>query len=85
MLKSLLLFFHKSFTTKTQLILENIFLTVPTINFKLIHVLVIIEHHRRKLIHFNVTKNPTAEWSTQYLLPASSLGINAFYVISRIR
>src|ERR1035437_4539821 len=30
------------------------FLTVPTINFKLMYVLVIIEHHRRKLIHFNV-------------------------------
>lgn len=26
-------------------------------------VLVIIEHHRRKLIHFNVTKNPTSEWT----------------------
>jgi hypothetical protein len=39
------------------------FLTVPTINFKLIYVLVMMEHHRRKLIYFNVIKNPTAEWS----------------------
>jgi hypothetical protein len=38
------------------------FLTVPTINFKLMYVLIMIEHHRRKLIHFKVTKNPTAEW-----------------------
>ena len=43
------------------------FLTVPTINFKLMYVLVIIEHHRRKLIHFNVTKNPTAEWCLQQI------------------
>jgi hypothetical protein len=43
------------------------FLTVPTINFKLMYVLIIIEHHRRKLIHFNVTKNPTAEWSIQQI------------------
>jgi len=43
------------------------FLTVPTINFKLMYVLVIIEHHRRKLIHFNVTKNPTSEWTMQQL------------------
>jgi putative transposase len=43
------------------------FLTVPTINFKLIHVLVVIEHHRRKLIHFNLTKNPTAEWTLQQI------------------
>ena len=43
------------------------FLTVPTINFKLMYVLVIIEHHRRKLIHFNVTKNPTSEWTIQQI------------------
>jgi transposase InsO family protein len=43
------------------------FLTVPTIHFKLVHVLVVIEHHRRKLIYFNVTKNPTAEWSLQQI------------------
>jgi hypothetical protein len=43
------------------------FLNIPTINFKLIHVLVVIEHHRRKLIHFNVTKNPTAEWCIQQI------------------
>jgi transposase InsO family protein len=43
------------------------FLTVPTINFKLMYVLVIIEHHRRKLIHFNVTKNPTSKWTIQQI------------------
>ena len=43
------------------------FLTVPTINFKLLHVLVVIEHYRRKLIYFNVTKNPTGEWSLQQI------------------
>ena len=43
------------------------FLTVPTINFKLLYVLVIIEHHRRKLIYFNATRNPTAQWSLQQI------------------
>ncbi|MGE5432951.1 MAG: transposase [Syntrophomonadaceae bacterium] len=43
------------------------FLTVPTINFKLVHVFVVIEHHRRKIIHVNVTKNPTAEWTLQQI------------------
>jgi hypothetical protein len=43
------------------------FLTVPTINFKLIYVLVMIEHNRRKLIYFNVTKNPIAEWCLQQI------------------
>jgi hypothetical protein len=43
------------------------FLTIPTINFKLLHVLVVIEHDRRKLIYFNVTMNPTEEWSIQQI------------------
>jgi transposase InsO family protein len=43
------------------------FLTVPTINFKLLHVLVVIEHHRRKLIYFNITRNPTSEWTLQQI------------------
>jgi hypothetical protein len=43
------------------------FLAVPTFNFKLLHVLVVIEHHLRKLIYFNVTKNPTAEWCLQQI------------------
>jgi hypothetical protein len=43
------------------------FLTVPTINFKLLHVLVVLEHHRRKLIYFNITRNPTAEWCIQQI------------------
>ena len=43
------------------------FLTVPTIHFKLVHIIVVIEHHRRKLIYFNVTKNPTAEWCLQQI------------------
>ncbi len=37
------------------------FLTVPTINFKLLHVFVEIENHRRKLLYFNITSSPIAE------------------------
>ncbi|MGE5683341.1 MAG: transposase [Bacillota bacterium] len=43
------------------------FLTVPTINFKLVHELIVIEHHRRKIVHVNVTKNPTAHWTLQQI------------------
>jgi hypothetical protein len=45
---------------------------VPTISYKLIHVLVYLSHERRKIIHFNVTSNPTSEWAVQQLK-------NAFY------
>src|SRR5712675_2884461 len=38
------------------------FLIVPTIGFKLLFVLVILKHQRRRLISLTVTTNPTAEW-----------------------
>ena len=31
------------------------------------HILVVIEHNRMKLFYFNVTPNPTAEWSRQQI------------------
>lgn len=36
------------------------FFTVPTIFFKVLHVLVLLDHERRFIVHFNVTTNPTA-------------------------
>src|ERR1035437_9837927 len=51
----------------SQEIISIDFFTVPTINFKLLHVFVVIEHHRRKLIYFNITRNPTAEWCLQQI------------------
>jgi len=43
------------------------FFVVPTITFKLLHVLVFLSHDRRRIIHFNVTDHPTAEWASQQL------------------
>jgi transposase InsO family protein len=43
------------------------YFSVPTINFKILHVLVFLSHERRKIIHFNVTSNPTSEWASQQL------------------
>jgi putative transposase len=43
------------------------FFTVPTVTFKLLHCFFVIEHARRKILHFNVTRNPTAEWVVQQL------------------
>src|SRR5260370_38195021 len=38
------------------------FLVVPTVGFKLLFVLVILRHQRRRLLSLTVTTNPTAEW-----------------------
>jgi transposase InsO family protein len=48
------------------------FLVVPTITFKLLHVLVFLSHDRRRIIHFNVTAHPTAQWCAQQLRNAFS-------------
>jgi len=46
------------------------FFTVPTATFKLLYCFFVIEHDRRKILHFNVTRYPTAEWVVQQLREA---------------
>jgi transposase InsO family protein len=46
------------------------FLVVPTINFRLLSVLVILPHERRRLISLSVTDHPTAEWIAQQITEA---------------
>jgi transposase InsO family protein len=46
------------------------FLVVPTIGFRLLFVLVILKHQRRRLISLSVTANPTAEWIARQITDA---------------
>src|ERR1700716_2434734 len=46
------------------------FLIVPTVAFKLLFVLVILRHERRRLISLSVTANPTAEWIARRITDA---------------
>jgi transposase InsO family protein len=46
------------------------FLIVPTVGFKLLFVLVILRHERRRLISLSVTTNPTAEWIARQITDA---------------
>src|ERR1700730_7825581 len=46
------------------------FLVVPTINFRLLFVLVILRHERRRLISLGVTNHPTAEWIARQITEA---------------
>ena len=46
------------------------FFVVPTVRFGLLYVWFAIAHGRRRIIHFNVTTNPTARWVIQQLREA---------------
>ncbi len=50
------------------------FFTVPSLTFKVLYVFVVMSHDRRKILHFNVTKNPTAEWTAQQMVEAFPSG-----------
>ena len=46
------------------------FFTVTTVGFKVLFVLIVLAHDRRKVLHFNVTEHPTAQWTAQQLVEA---------------
>lgn len=44
------------------------FFTVPTVTGRTRFVFVVLLHHRRRIVHFNVTEHPTAAWTAQQSL-----------------
>jgi putative transposase len=46
------------------------FFTVHTVWFEILFVSVVLAHDRRRVVHFNVTGHPTAEWTAQQMLEA---------------
>jgi len=48
------------------------FFTVPTATFRVLFVLVILAHERRRVVHFNITEHPTAVWTAQQVVEAFS-------------
>ena len=46
------------------------FFVVPTVRFQLLFVLVVLAHHRRRVVHFNVTDSPSPEWTAQQIIEA---------------
>ena len=43
------------------------FFVVPTATFRVLYVLIILAHHRRRVVHFNITDSPTAVWTAQQI------------------
>ena len=46
------------------------FFTLPTIRFQVLYVFLVLAHDRRGILHCNVTRHPTAEWTGQQLREA---------------
>jgi putative transposase len=46
------------------------FFTVHTVWFEVLFVFIVLAHDRRRIVHFNVTAHPTAEWTAQQMLEA---------------
>ena len=46
------------------------FFTVPTLTGRILFVLVVLSHARRRIVHVNVTEHPTANWSAQQVVDA---------------
>jgi putative transposase len=46
------------------------FFTVPTLTGRVLFVLVILSHARRRVVHFNVVEHPTAAWTAQQVVNA---------------
>ena len=46
------------------------FFTVPTATFRVLYCLFVIEHGRRGILHFNITRHPSADWVVQQLREA---------------
>lgn len=43
---------------------------VVTATFRLLYALIVLDHERRKVVHFEVTENPTQEWLARQLTEA---------------
>lgn len=44
------------------------FFTVPTVSFRVLFVFLVLEHQRRRVLHFGITDHPTAEWAAQQIV-----------------
>ncbi len=44
------------------------FFTVPTVTVRVLYVFIVLRHDRRRVVHFNLTEHPYAEWAAQQII-----------------
>src|SRR5437667_3868738 len=57
------------------------FFTVPTALFQVWFVFIVMRHDRRRIVHFNVTAHPTAEWTAHQILEAFHFDLAPKYLL----
>ena len=57
------------------------FFVVPTVRNKVLFVLVVLAHQRRRVVHFDVTERPTARWTGQQIIEAFPWGTAPKYLL----
>ena len=57
------------------------FFVVPTATFRVLFVLIVLAHDRRRVVHFNVTKHPTARWTGTQIIQAFPDGGEPRYLL----
>ncbi len=57
------------------------FFIVPTATFRVLLVFLVLAHDRRRIVHFNVTEHPSAQWTAQQFVEAFPFGSALRYLI----
>ena len=57
------------------------FAVVPTATFGILYVFFVLSLGRRRVLHFNVTRHPVAEWTAQQVVEACPYGLPGRFLI----
>lgn len=57
------------------------FFVVPTATFRLLYVFLILSPDRRRVVHYNVTTNPSAAWTAQQVVEAFPFDSAPKYIV----
>jgi putative transposase len=58
------------------------FAVVPTATFDILYVFFVLSLDRRRVLHFNVTPHPTAQWTAQQVVEACLFDLPGRFLIS---
>jgi putative transposase len=57
------------------------FFIVSTATFRVLFAFIVLAHNRRRIVHFNVTEHPTAQWTAQQTVEAFTFDTAPSYLI----